>query len=75
MLTTTGHTVESFAVCMLKYRVKTTETDKRHVVSFSNVRFLKVSMDFGFHEHDAAERHWYHCARAIFLVDLVGLKF
>ena len=33
MLTTTGHTVGSFAVCMLKYRVKTTGTDERHVVS------------------------------------------
>ena len=59
VLTTTGHTVGSFAVCMLKYRVKTTETDKRHVVSFSNVRFSKVPMDFGFHDHDTAERHWY----------------
>jgi hypothetical protein len=59
MLTTTGHTVGSFAVCMLKYRVKTTETDKRHVVSFSNVRFSKVPMDFGFHADLHAERHWY----------------
>jgi hypothetical protein len=61
VLTTTGHTVGSFAVCMLKYKVKTTETDKRHVVSFSNVRFSKVPMDFMFHDHDTAERHWYRC--------------
>ena len=44
----------SFSVCMLKYRVNTTETDKRHVVSFSNVRFSKVPMDFGFHDRDTA---------------------
>ena len=56
VLTTTGHTVGSFAVCMLKYRVKTTETDKRHVVSLSNVRFSKVPMDFGFHDHDTADQ-------------------
>ena len=49
----------SFAICMIKYRVKTTGTDKRHVVSFSNVRFSKVPMDFMFHDHDTAERHWY----------------
>ena len=49
----------SVAVCMLKHRVKTTETDKRHVVSFSNVRFSKVPMDFGFHADLHAERHWY----------------
>jgi len=63
MLTTTGHTVGSFSICMMKYWVKTGGTDKRHVVSFSNVRFSKVPMDFMFHDHDTAERHWYGCTR------------
>jgi hypothetical protein len=58
MLATTGHTstVGSVAVCILKYRVKTTGTDKRHVVSVSNVQISKVSIDFMFHDHDTAER-------------------
>ena len=73
MLTTTGHTVGSVAVCMLKYRVKTFETDKQHVVSFSNVQISKVSMDFMFHDHlqDTAERHW--CTRLRDIVNTTGL--
>ena len=55
----------SVDVCMLKYRVKTTGTDKRHVVSFSNVRFSKVPLDSMFHDHDTAERHWYSCRRTL----------
>jgi hypothetical protein len=72
MLTTTGHTVGSVAVCMLKYRVKTTETDKRHVVLFSNVRFSKVPMDFGFHDDLHAERHWYSCTHLVQLREASG---
>jgi hypothetical protein len=63
ILATTGHTVESVAVCMLKYRVKITGTDKRHVVSFSKFKFrrFQCAMDFMFHEHLTAEghAHWY----------------
>ena len=39
MSATTGHTVKSVAVCMLKYRVETTDADDRHVVSFRCANF------------------------------------
>ena len=61
MLATTGHTVGSVSFCMLKYRVKTTRTDKRHVVSFRWANFWKETPYFMFRDHLHAERHWYGC--------------